>query len=242
MPVDKLSGLFKAGYSNPDRNIQVSDYLQQGVKYSKFATTYTDSDSAILNRNAMINGAKTYSESIGDRVYFVTYHDENGKVIKCPISGDNGEIELPDNKGRYRRINDAWLDAELETSRAVEDRVDRQMKDIVDMTDNTVQIAMGYTKAEYDSLFGSNGSIAGMQPEMAKFDCHLNVIRGLPTGSILQTQALSKLRYIVRERPITIHRSKVNPSKDSKNTDKDGSNKKAFEDDVPKTDDPKKPE
>ena len=72
------------------------------------------------------------------------------------------------------------------------------MEYLITTEDEDAATLLGFTPDQWKNKIAcANGEgLAGMSDEMKKLDCQLSIIRGYPTGSVLQTQALSKLRFI----------------------------------------------
>ena len=128
---------------------------------------------------------------------------------------DDGNIILPDDKGRFRKINQEWLDRIRDTFLAKQKLVDANMEYLVTQSDEDAATCLGYTQSQWDNVAKKGGGLPGMSQEMADIDCHLSVIRGYPTSSVLQTQGLSKIRFICDKRPFTVQRTAAKKEKES---------------------------
>ena len=81
-----------------------------------------DNESLLLKRNQLISASENYSKSMGDRVYYVKYFDENQNEVKCPLKDQAGRTIMPDTEdGKYRKVNGVWYNAELEAIKAFEE-------------------------------------------------------------------------------------------------------------------------
>ena len=219
--MDKLSVKISADWAYPTKPLGMSTFLQEGVKYNKFGD-FTRGEDIILERNKVFNNAQAYATNFGDRIFYTQYLDEKGDVIYAPSRDDDGNIILPDDKGRFRKINQEWLDRIRDTFLAKQKLVDANMEYLISAEDEDAASLLGFTPDDWKTKIAcANKGLPGMSDEMMKLDCQLSIIRGYPTGSVLQTQALSKLRFICDKRPFTVQRTAVKKEKDSdENTQK----------------------
>ena len=216
---DSLTARISREWAPPDGKQELNQYLKEGVKLNKFCDGKNPVEQILL-RNSTFNSAQAYSQNFGDRVFFQSFYSETGEPIIAPIAaGPDGEIALPDETGKFRYINGTWIDREYEVYMAIQKRIDQQMKWCV-ISDEIARQIMGFTKEKWDEVAGPKG-LPGMDPEMAKLNCHIAYIKSLPSDSVLQTQSLSKLRAICGQRLANIHRTGMGKEKDSDdNTEK----------------------
>ena len=200
---DSLTTRISREWAPPDGKQELNQFIKEGVKYSKFGD-YSNPADQILERNKVCNNAQAYATNYGDRVF----HD-NRTDLKS----------IPAEDGKHRFVNETWINREYDVYMAVQKRIDQQMKWCV-ISDEIARQVMGYTDAKWTEVTGPKG-LPGMDPEMAKLNCKISYIKSLPTDSVLQTQALSKLRYICGQRLANIHRTAT-----SREADKDDNTEK----------------
>ena len=166
---DGLTG--ETGFSAPTIAQNSREYLQTGTHLSRFIDhSGMDNESLLLKRNQVVAAADNYSKSMGDRVYYIQYHGEDGITpIKCPLKDEQGRTIFPDTPdGKYRKVNDVWYQATLLAAEEYELRVDEEMKERIS-DDETNRVAMGMTKTYYDSLCDPEGGTQiGMPANLAK--------------------------------------------------------------------------
>ena len=213
--MDKLSVKISADWAYPTKPLGMSTFLQEGVKYNKFGD-FSRGEDIILERNKVFNNAQAYATNFGDRIFYTQYLDEKGDVIYAPSRDDSGNIILPDDKGRFRKINQEWLDRIRDTFVAKQKLVDANMEYLISAEDDDAAVLLGFTPTQWKTEIAcANKGMTGMSDEMIKLDCQLTTIRSYPSSSVLQTQSLSKLRWICDKRPFTVQRTAVSKEKES---------------------------
>jgi len=107
---------------------------------------------------------------------------------------------FPDADGFVRRVNEQWLQRELEVENAIEDKVDRIMKYAI-ANDRMCMDILNLNDEEYYALLGPGGGadVGLKDPDMLKIDGTVGSIKRTPAGSISQTEKLSKLRFVCKE-------------------------------------------
>jgi predicted transcriptional regulator len=67
------------------------------------------------------------------------------------------------------------------------------------ISDELSKFVLGISTTDWDAYTAKDGGVNGMSPELKKEESSIAYIKSLPSGSISQTRALSKLRFLVRK-------------------------------------------
>jgi hypothetical protein len=185
----------------------ISTRILEGSSKEFKKRNYKDEASAVHDRNYAQNYVEGVSNAIGEPVSYIARMDSKGNAINVPFySPELGEMVFPDERGGYKYWNADYLEKQIQIEEEIRAKVDRMMRacvttpemcrEVLDVTDDYYKELLlpitGGGKAEVQAKMG-------MADEMQKIDGTVEAMLGLPSGSLLQTQALSKLRLVCRK-------------------------------------------
>jgi hypothetical protein len=151
---------------------------------------------SLLGRVATEQKIKQMEDNLGDGMYFVTYNDARGKPIaNTTFEDDFGNVVKTDARGSVRYVDGGFISQVNEVEDEIEKEVDNKTE-MAGKSDNICEMLLG--KERWAWCAENGGPASGMHPNMKKLDCRPSYIKSLPSGDILQTQSISKLRWIVR--------------------------------------------
>ncbi|MDP2059186.1 MAG: hypothetical protein Q8J97_05555, partial [Flavobacteriaceae bacterium] len=163
------------------------------------AVNHGSIESNIAQRAEVFKSLDNLVNGGGDKITFVTVSGEDGNPIKIPYVGEDGNLVFPNDEGVVRSINGGYLARWKEINDQVEDKIDDVMEFCI-ISDDLARFVLGLSEDRWNELCAvGGGEDIGMSKELAKLECDMTYIKSLPSGSISQTQALSKLRFIVRK-------------------------------------------
>lgn len=156
--------------------------------------------SGIAHETQQLNQMKNLLNSgTHDEIYMQFASKKGGEAIKTPIPF-NGKIYYPDEKGVVRIANKEPLSLQMKVRKFQEDRTDALMDMIILGGDDAAAYIFGFTKAEWMNKVGKGkGGNLGMSAEMVRLDGSMKHIETLVDGSQMQSQCLSKLRFVCKK-------------------------------------------
>jgi hypothetical protein len=155
---------------------------------------------SIFDRKSNEKYLRTVDEALGDARISVRMYDSAGHVITTPyFSSETNDVVVPDSTGAVPFINGDLVEAKIHEAQLIDERVDALMHKCI-VSDELCQMVLNLNLANYNKLLGPGANSAGATDEMKALDGRVGYISALPASSALQIQALSKLRYVVRNR------------------------------------------
>jgi hypothetical protein len=190
---------------------QMQNMLLEGSGEVFRKRNYHNDSEAVHDRNIVQNYVEGVTHAIGEPWQKIARYDQNGDEIRTPFwSVEFDEMVFPDKNGQYKFWNQQYIDKQIEIEEHIEEKVNKMMRfcilnetlcrEVLDVSNDYYQWILGAIpgtgKAEVQNAVGLSGA-------MQKLDGTIVAIKSLPAGSIEQTQALSKLRFVCR-----LHRSR----------------------------------
>lgn len=167
---------------------------------------------SFADRNRLITYNENLHEQIGEKWVYRKMLGQDKKPSTLPYyDAETDSMVFPDSEGDVRILNKEYILKKREMDAYIEKQVDQMVKDSV-ISDSLAKDVLDLNDLSYVALLGSvdadtdeKGDLAaqkklGMGNEMRKIDARVSTIRSIPAGSLSQTQALSKLRFLCKAR------------------------------------------
>lgn len=179
-----------------DKLILEGSYSKQGGRNSQSASA------SIADRNHTANYVEAFKNAVGEEWTYTGHRDKKGNPILTPYyDHECGEMVFPDKDGYIRAVNKDYVEQMVQMEQVIEDKVDR-MVEKAKKSENLCKMVLNLDVGSYDKFLapitsGGDAAIqtsANMSTDMQALDGRFLALRSLPTGSMSQIAALSKLR------------------------------------------------
>lgn len=162
---------------------------------------YGSTEANLAHRNEAEKHMRNIMEGGGDKVMMTCIKGADGNPITQPYLDGDGEVVFPNKDGDVRAINGGFLSMMKEIHDNLENKIDQAMEFCI-IDDEMARFVMGINKDDWkkytNKMSKAESEALGMSEELGDIQCDITYIKSLPSGSISQTQSLSKLRHLVR--------------------------------------------
>ena len=171
-----------------------------GMKTSNFPNCKREGIFSILDRKIARGDAIRSAEALGDGAVSLGFFGEDGVAI----SGEDATISLnnitftADSLGRFRMVDEAFLDEKYKQEKEKRDYIDELTKKMV--TDEVFAKTVGLPPDVFEKIAkATGGAEIGMPKELLPVDARPSIMESFVPHSQLQLQSLSKMRCIIRK-------------------------------------------